>query len=89
MAFNRKLYKECKKLTLWNLEHPGCFYSGTQKDLVLETLSTCGKYIEKQQYEQAKGIKDAVTEYLNKYLPEKDKLDINAVIKEKYLYEQK
>ena len=86
MAFNKKLYKECKKLILWNLEHPYFLYDGTPKDFVLGILSSCGEYIKKQQYEQAKAIKDAVIEYINKYLPENDKVDINTVIKEKYMF---
>ena len=88
MAFNKKLYIECKKLTLWNLEHPSFLYEGNPKDWILGILSSCGEYVKRQQYEQAKAIKDAVTEYINKYLSENDKLDINTIIKEKYLYRQ-
>lgn len=86
MAFNKKLYNECKKLTLWNLEHQSFLYHGSTKDWVLSFLYNAGEYIKKEQYEQAKAIKDAVTEYINKYLSEDEKIDINTAIKEKYLY---
>ncbi len=89
MAFDRKLYSECKKLAMWNLEHQPFQYTGTLKEWVLSTLSTAGEYIRKQQYEQAKAIKDAVIECTNKHLPEKDRIDINTVIKEKYLFKTK
>ena len=49
-------------------------------------LHLAGEYIKKEQYEQAKGIKDAVTECINKLLAEGEKIDINTAIKEKYLY---
>lgn len=88
MAFNKKLYNECKKLTLWNLENIPFVYSGSLKDWVLSFLYSVGEYIKKGQYEQAKAIKDAVTECINKYLPEDEKIDINTVIKEKYLYKK-
>ena len=88
MAFNKKLYKECKKLTLCNLEHTHFQYSGSLKDWILGFLYRAGEYIKKGQYEQAKGIKDAVTEYINKYLPQGEKIDINTSIKEEYLYKK-
>ena len=88
MEFNKKLYKECKKLTLWNLEHAPFQYGGSLKDWILSFLSDAGYYIKKEQYEEAKAIKDAVTEYINKYLPEDEKIDINTAIKEKYLYKK-
>ena len=86
MAFNKKLYEESKKLTLWNLENAPFQYFGSLKDWILGFLSGAGEYIKKEQYEQDKGIKDAVTECLNKHLPEDEKTDINTAIKEKYLY---
>ena len=89
MAFNKKLYEESKKLTLWNLENAPFQYSGSLKDWILSFLYSAGEYIKKAQYEQAKGIKDAVTECINKYLSENEKIDINTAIKEKYLYKNK
>ena len=88
MAFNKKLYEESKKLTLWNLENIPLQYSGSIKDWILSFLYSAGEYIKKEQYEQAKGIKDAVTEYINKYLPENENIDINTVIKEKYSHKK-
>lgn len=88
MAFNKKLYNECKKLTLWNLEHQSFQYSGSLKDWILSFLYSAGEYIKKEQYEQAKAIKDAVTECINKYLSDDEKIDINTAIKEKYLYKK-
>ena len=88
MAFNKKLYEESKKLTLWNLENIPLQYYGSIKDWILSFSHSAGEYIKKEQYEQAKGIKDAVTEYINKYLPENEKIDINTVIKEKYSHKK-
>ena len=88
MAFNKKIYKECKKLTLWNLEHAPFQYQGSAKDWILGFLYSAGEYIKKEQYEQAKAIKDAVTECINKYLSDDEKIDINTTIKEKYLYKK-
>ena len=86
MAFNKKLYEESKKLTLWNIEHAPFQYSGSVKDWILGFLHLAGEYIKKEQYEQAKAIKDAVTECVNKHVPKDEKIDINTSIKEEYLY---
>lgn len=88
MAFNKKLHEESKKLTLWNLEHVPFQYSGSVTDWILGFLHLAGEYIKKEKYEQAKGIKDAVTECINKLLAEGEKIDINTAIKEKYLYKK-
>ena len=82
--FDKHLYEQCKKITAWSLRNVPCFYTGTQKDLILTTLEPMGMFIKRGQYEMAKAIKDAVIEYMNEYLPEKDRIPLNAIINEKY-----
>jgi len=67
MAWDKIHYNETKKHISWNLNNaPWCF-DGNYADWVLGFVPMIESCIEEKDYEGAKGVKDAIIDFVNQY----------------------
>lgn len=70
MGFNKKHYREVKKLMLWRLNNvPWCCSIKNPIEWAETFMPLIINCIDQEDYEGAQGTKDAIIEFLNQFIP--------------------
>ncbi|MDD4438322.1 MAG: hypothetical protein PHS04_09840 [Tissierellia bacterium] len=84
MAFDKELYNGYRKVMEFNIMPP-MFYKGTLKDWVLGWLDSVKEFADNEDYEACAAVKHTVIAFINKYLPEEERMPLDTLIHEELL----
>lgn len=81
MAFDKHHYKTIKAFTLENLKRRPWCYDGDVVDWIKTFIPLITDCIDREDYEGAKACSDAIREFLNEFLDDKDKIQETTLLK--------